>query len=406
VTLLTARRLFTGRSTEVLEDRVLEIEDGRIVVIGERRSLASGADVIDLGDATILPGLIDIHQHLAFDASSDPVARLDADDDLTLLLHMRLAALRALSVGITTIRDLGDRSYLSLTLRDWFSAGSEVGPRIVTSGPPITTRNGHCWFLGGEVDDLEGIREAVRDRAARGVDVIKVMASGGNLTPTVGPHESQFGRAELAIAREESHRAGLPLAVHAHGGQAVADALAVGADSIEHCTFLSADGVEVDPEVLEQLAASDCVISMTAAVLPGAPVTFPAMRQRFAAILENTQTLRRLGARVVCSSDAGVGPNKPHTALPHGVSSFLPSIDMSNAEAIMNVTAVAAECCGLADQTGILVPGHDADLLAVAGNPLEDITAIHDVVAVFARGERVQVPGATLTAGSQDDAPS
>jgi imidazolonepropionase-like amidohydrolase len=117
------------------------------------------------------------------------------------------------------------------------------------------------------------------------------MASGGNMTPTVGPHESQLGRAELTIAMEEAHTAGLPLAVHAHGSQAIADALAVGADSIEHCTFFSADGVDADPEVLQQLAASRCVISMTAAVVPGATPIYPAMRQRLAAILDNHATL-------------------------------------------------------------------------------------------------------------------
>lgn len=388
--LLTARQLFTGRTTEVLDDQVLRVDDGRIVDIRSRSSTPSDAELVDLGDATLLPGLIDVHQHLAFDASSDPVAQLDADDDATLLLRMRLAALRALAVGITTVRDLGDRGYLSLALRDWFASGNEVGPRLVTSGPPITTIGGHCWFLGGEVEGHDGIRQAVRDRVARGVDVIKVMASGGNMTPTVGPHESQLGRTELAIAIDEAHRAGLPLAVHAHGGRAIADALAVGADSIEHCTFFSADGVEADPAVLEQLAASNCVISMTAAVVPNTAGIHPAMRERLAAIVANHETLYRAGARIVCSSDAGVGPSKPHTALPHGISSFLPSIGMTNAEAIINVTAFAAEVCGIADRTGTLEPGKDADILAVAGNPLADITAIHDVVAVFARGRQLQ----------------
>jgi imidazolonepropionase-like amidohydrolase len=385
---LAARRMFTGRSSELLEDRVLEIEGGRIAGIRPRDSLPPGADVVDFGDVTLLPGLIDVHQHLAFDASTDPVAQLAADDDATLLLRMRLAALRALAVGITTIRDLGDRSYLSLTLRDWFLDGNEVGPRIVTSGPPITTRGGHCWFLGGEGDGVEGVRQAVRERVGRGVDVIKLMASGGNMTPTVGPHESQFGRAELAVALEEAHAAGLPLAVHAHGGQAIADALAVGVDSIEHCTFFSADGVDADPEVLQQLAASSCVISMTAAVVPGAAPIYPAMRERLAAIVDNHATLYRAGARIVCSSDAGVGPNKPHTALPHGVATFLPSIGMTNAEAITNVTAFAAQICGLAERTGTLEVGKDADILAVAGNPLEDLAAIHNVAAVFAGGQQ------------------
>jgi imidazolonepropionase-like amidohydrolase len=386
--LLTARRLFTGRTPEVLTDQVLEINDGHIVDIRHRRLVPPGIDLIDLGDVTLLPGLIDVHQHLAFDASTDPVAQLDADDDATLLLRMRVAAQHALAAGITTIRDLGDRGYLSLRLRDWFLAGNEVGPRIVASGPPITSVNGHCWFLGGEIDGPEDVRRVVRNRVEHGVDVIKVMASGGNMTPTVAPHESQLGYAELIVALEEAHTAGLPLAVHAHGAQAVADALAVGADSIEHCTFFSADGVDADPDVLQHLAASSCVISMTAAVVPSATSIYPAMRERLDAVLANHETLFRAGARIVCSSDAGVGPNKPHTALPYGVSSFLPSLGMTNAEAITNVTAFAAEVCGIADRTGTLEPGKEADILAVAGNPLEDITAIHHVVAVFARGDK------------------
>lgn len=390
--LLTARRLFTGRTADLVEDQVLEIDDGRIVAVRSRDGTTEPADLVDLGDVTLLPGLIDVHQHLAFDASADPVTQLDADDDATLLLRMRRAAQRALAVGITTIRDLGDRSYLSLALRDWFLAGDEVGPRIVASGPPITTPGGHCWFLGGEADGPEGVRAAVRERVSRGVDVVKVMASGGNMTPTVGPHESQFGRVELAVAVEEAHAAGLPLAVHAHGVEAVLDALAVGADSIEHCTFFTSDGVGAAPAMLERLAASDCVVSMTAAVVPGAGAPHPAIEKRLSAIRANYTNLHRLEARLVCSSDAGVGPSKPHDALPHGVTRFLPAIGMTNVDAIDNVTAFAAEVCGVADRTGTLEVGKDADILAVAGNPLDDITALHDVIAVYARGRPATTP--------------
>ena len=183
--------------------------------------------------------------------------------------------------------------------------------------------------------------------------------------------------------------------MHAHGAQAIADALAVGADSIEHCTFFSADGVDADPAVLDRLAASSCVVSMTAAVVPGDPV-HPAIRERRPAIFANMTTLYQAGARVVCSSDAGVGPSKPHTVLPHGVITFLPIIGMTNAEALTNVTAFAAEVCGLAHRTGTLEPGKDADLLAVAGNPLDDLDALHQVIAVFARGKRAPVPTPTL----------
>jgi imidazolonepropionase-like amidohydrolase len=254
----------------------------------------------------------------------------------------------------------------------------------------LTVTGGHCWFLGGEVDGADAIRLAVRDRVARGVDVIKVMATGGNLTPTVPPHESQYSRAELAAAVEEAHAHGLKLAVHAHGGQGIADALAAGADSIEHCTFFTADGVDADPAILEQAAKCGAAISMTAATLPGS-VPPPPIRLRLDAVLGHHTTLFRSGARIVCSSDAGVGPGKPHDVLPFGVSDFLPSLGMSNAEALMSATAVAAEVCGVADRTGTLEAGKDADILAVAGNPLDDINAIHTVVAVLARGRRAPV---------------
>ena len=388
VALLTARRLFDGRTPHLFDDRVVAVEDGRIVEVAERPR-RGGAEVVDLGDVTLLPGLVDAHQHLAFDASSDPVAQLQRDDDATLLLRMRLAALRALRVGITTIRDLGDRSYLSLTLRDWFRDGGEIGPRILASGPPLTVTGGHCWFLGGVADGEDGVRRAVRERVARGVDVVKIMATGGNMTPGFGPHESQYGLTELAAAAAEAHANGLKLAVHAHGTQGIADALAAGADSVEHCTLWSVDGVDDDPELLAALARSAVAISMTAAVLPAVEAPFPAIRQRLAAVVANHGRLRRAGARLVCSSDAGVGPSKPHDVLPYGVATFLPAIGMTNAEALTTTTAVAADVCGVGDVTGTLEPGKDADIIAVAGNPLDDISVIHDVVAVFARGQRV-----------------
>jgi imidazolonepropionase-like amidohydrolase len=388
---ITARRLFDGRTAELLLDPVLEVADGRIVGVGPRRSSALGLDVVDLGDTTLLPGLIDIHQHLAFDASADPVARLESGDDATLLLRMRLAARRALAAGITTIRDLGDRNYLSLTLRDWFR-GEEIGPRIIASGPPITVTRGHCWFLGGEADGENGVRQAVRDRVARGVDVIKIMATGGNMTPTLGAHESQYTRAELTAAVEEAHAHGLLVAAHAHGGQGIADAMRAGADSIEHCTFFTADGVDADPGVITELARRRTVISMTAAVLPGITPPYPAIRKRLEAIIANHAVMYRAGARIVCSSDAGVGPTKPHNVLPHGVSGFLPTIGMTNADALKAATAVAAEACGIAGTTGTLEVGKDADILAVAGNPLTDISAIHNVAAVFIKGARAPAP--------------
>ncbi len=297
---ITGRRLFDGRAPEVRENWGVEVDAGRIVDVGP--APGAGADVVDLGDVTLLPGLVDVHQHLVFDASDDPVGHLRASDDAALLEQMAGAAQRALAVGITTIQDLGDRGYLALTLRDRFRHGDEVGPRIVASGPPLTVTGGHC------------------------------------------------------------------------------------------CTFFTADGVDADPAVLDQLAGSGTTISMTGAILPGTAPPIAAMRQRLGAIRANHAALFRAGARIVCSSDAGVTATKPHDVLPHGVSGFLSAIGMTSAQALVATTAVAAEVCGVAAVAGTLEPGKDADILAVAGDPLADITAIHDVVAVYARGRQAVGP--------------
>jgi imidazolonepropionase-like amidohydrolase len=219
--------------------------------------------------------------------------------------------------------------------------------------------------------------------------VLKLLATGGNLTPSMGPHESQYSREDVVAATDAAHALGLPIAVHAHGLQGIADALAARVDTIEHCTFFTANGVATDEELLDRLAASGVGISLTAALKPGLAPVFPAMRQRLEAITANAARLRAAGARLLCSSDAGVGPTKPHDVLPNGVSGFARRIGMSNFEAMRSVTSLPAEVCGVGTVVGTIEPGKDADVLAVVGNPLEDLTAIHDVVAVFSRGRRV-----------------
>ena len=186
---LRAARLFDGQNPKLVEHPFVLIEDGRITAVEQGGvQPPTGAEVVDLGDVTLLPGLIDVHVHLGFDAGPDPVAQMKADDDATLLLRMRLAARRALAAGITTVRDLGDRGFLGIALRDWFRSGAEVGPEIVVAGPPVTITGGHCYFMGGEVDGELEVQRGVRARVKRGVDVIKVIATGGHMTRGTNPH--------------------------------------------------------------------------------------------------------------------------------------------------------------------------------------------------------------------------
>jgi imidazolonepropionase-like amidohydrolase len=326
--------------------------------------------------------------HLAFDASADVVTSLAACGDGALLDHMAAASARALRAGVTTVRDLGDRDYLSLKLRGRFP--STALPHIVAAGPPITTSGGHCYFLGGEAEGETALRAAVAERAGRGCDVVKVMVSGGNLTPGSQPHESQYDLAALRIVAGEAHRAGLPAAAHAHGARAVADAVEAGFDTLEHVTFFTVGGVDADPALLDRIAASGVVVSVTAGSIPAGPAPPPAIAQRMAAILANHRRMFRAGATMVPGTDAGVTPGKPHDVLPYALRALVEQIGMTPRQALRAATSIAASAIGLGESKGRIAAGADADVLVVRGDPVADIGSITNVQAVFRAGLRAR----------------
>jgi imidazolonepropionase-like amidohydrolase len=385
---LRAGQVFDGERS--LGHAALLIQDGKISDVDTSRAPPpQGTQIFDFGsDACVLPGLVDAHVHLAFDASVDVVKSLAARDDNALLDHMEAASIRALLAGVTTVRDLGDRNYLSLKLSGRVpSAGL---PHIVTSGPPITTNGGHCYFLGGEAEGEGALRAAVLERAERGCDVIKVMVSGGNLTAASRPHESQFDLATLRIVVDQAHRAGLQAAAHVHAAQAVADAVEAGFDTLEHVTFFTADGVFADPALLDRIAASGVVVSVTAGNMPNAPVQYPAIARRMAAIVANHGRMFRAGATMVPGTDAGVSPGKPHDVLPFALRALVEQIGMTPLQALRAATSISADAIGLTGAKGRIAAGADADVLVVRGDPLADIGSITNVEAVFRAGVRAR----------------
>lgn len=382
---LRAARLFDGMN--LLDDRTVVIEGERILEV--RADPPAGAELIELGDATLLPGLIDTHTHLCFNASNDPVGHLEGLLNETLLDEMRIAARTVLRSGVTTIRDLGDRDYLSLTVRAETAADPLAGPTVLAAGPPITTTGGHCWFLGGVADGVDAIRAAVRERAERGVDVIKVMASGGGMTPGSALHVPQYSRAELAVAVDEAHRLGLPVAAHAHAVTAIADAVAVGCDTIEHCSFATEDGVAHDEAVIAELAATGIAVSLTVGVVPGGPPPPEEVRKRIAGFVKGLHAMRDAGVTMVCGSDNGMLAQKPHDSYGYSVGDMVALAGLAPVDALRSATSVAARVCRIADRKGSIAAGMDADIIAVAGDPLTEIAAVRNVISIFRRGMRV-----------------
>jgi imidazolonepropionase-like amidohydrolase len=387
VVALQAGHAFDGE--RLLGPTIVLIEDGQIVYVDTSGTKPpEGATLVDFGAETcLLPGLVDAHVHLAFDASTDLVEPLSRADDDALLTHMHSAAAQALRAGVTTVRDLGDRGYLSLALRE--RGPVPALPHIVASGPPITTNGGHCHFLGGEAEGEAALRIAVRERAERGCDVVKVMVSGGNITPGSQPYESQYDLGALRAVVEEAHSIGLPAAAHVHGARAIADAVEAGFDTLEHVTFMTASGVDADPAILDRIAIGGVVVSVTPGAVPGAFAPPPAIAQRLAAILDNHGQMWRAGARMIPGSDAGVSPGKPHDVLPYALEALVDGIGMTPEEALRASTSVAADALALGASKGRLAAGADADVLVIHGNPLADIAAVRNVESVFRAGVRV-----------------
>lgn len=371
---------FLGRTDLVLDGP-------NVVAVQEPTEYGSEVVVEDLGAVTVLPGLVDAHQHLSWD-TADPIAWHAEHDDSALLDQGRANAHRALAAGITTIRDLGSRGRVALQLRDETARSPLAGPTLLAAGPALTTPGGHCWFLGGECTDAEELVRAVARLDEAGVDVIKVMATGGNITPGSAPHESQFGLPELKAVVGAAHAAGLPVAAHAHGTGGVSDATAARVDTIEHCSFFTEDGIAEDPALIRRLAESGVAVSLTGGTLPGEAVP-PAVAARMPALLAHIRALREAGVRCILGTDAGIGPGKPHDVLPLAVVQAVELVGVPVTEALAMCTSRAAEAIGLGSRAGRLRPGRTADVLVVTGLVDQDPTALTRPVRVLRGGVRV-----------------
>jgi imidazolonepropionase-like amidohydrolase len=374
-------RILSGR------DLAIVIDDRKIVDIIPVTNLSNDVAIHNHGRVTLLPGLVDAHVHLVFSGTANPISAVTDDDD-EVLVRMRTAARASLAAGVTTVRDLGDLRYLTVQVRTETALDLSAGPMILAAGPPITTPGGHCWFLGGEASGAAQLTAQVAAHAHHGVDVIKVMASGGRMTPGSEPWVSQFSIGELTAIRAEAQRAGLPTAAHAHGVASIRSAMRAGFDTIEHATFVTSTGLTPEPELVDELAASGVFVSLSLGTqTDGLPLT-ATERRRVEEVLELANLMRAAGVTLVCSSDAGVSAHKPHGLLPHSIAA-LTRTGFTTAEALRAATAVAADACRIGDVKGRLARGYDADVLAVAGDPFNDIDDLRRVVAVYREGRRI-----------------
>ncbi len=386
------RFLDEGVTVLVERDRVVGVE-------GPRHEPPAGCEVTTY-EGTLLPGLIDAHVHLVADGSMGGLERSPdlSDDDLDAVIDQTL--LRHARAGVTTVRDLGDVRFRTLVARDAQRPGR---PRVQCAGPPLTMPDGHCHFLGGAVVGVEAMVAAVAERAERGVDVVKVMASGGMLTPGSDIMGVQFSPQELATAVRAAHDAGLRIVAHAHSLAGVQHALEAGVDGIEHFTCLTEAGMTTSDELLARVAAAGVVVCPTNGTdvtrLPPFETLPPRVQELIDALKlreEGTEhgragQLRRLrqhGVSIVNGTDAGVAPSKDHGIAWLAVLQLIDS-DYTLEEALATATSYAARVLGLENVTGRLAPGLAADLLVTDGDPRTDPASLSRPAAVWVRGESI-----------------
>jgi len=371
------------------------VDGGSIVgVEAGHPDLPEGTDVTSY-DGTLLPGLVDCHVHLV---ASSVVGSLEqagglTDDELDARIRDGLVAQRA--GGVTTVRDLGDRHYRTLAAR--VLAGL---PRVVCAGPPITVPRGHCHYLGGEASGVDGVRRAVAEHVDRGVDVIKVMASGGMLTEGTDAFGVQFRAEELRALVEAAHASGLRVLAHAHSLTGIQHAIAAGVDGVEHFTGLTEEGLMLPDDILEQTAAAGIQVCPTVgfnpARMPSPEQMAPGLRAAVERVgldlptfivtrVGHLSRMRAHGIRVVSGTDAGISPPKAHGGVGFAVLDLV-AAGYPVAEALATATSGAALSCGLGGVTGALRAGLAADLLVVDGDLATEPQALLRPVAVLVRG--------------------
>jgi imidazolonepropionase-like amidohydrolase len=368
-----AARVFDGE--QFIDNGVVVIDGATIAAVGT--DAPAGAELVDLGDAILTPGFVDTHQHLVFNGVGTLEEQVAGFTDDDLRERARANALRALGAGITTIRDLGDRGYVTLDL-----VGDASLPTILPSGPPLTLVQGHCWYLGGECEDRDALVAAVSARKERGCAVVKIMATGGALTPTYPMWKSQFTTDDLRAVIDTAHSLGLPVAAHCHGIGGIASAVEAGVDTIEHCTFFTEENrSQPDETLLKAIAAAGIPVSATLGALPGAEPP-PVIKANLETMMRALRHFYEAGGTIVIGTDAGIGPGKPHDVLPYTYDALRETVGMTPEQALAAMTSTSARVIGVGDRKGRLAPGYDADLRAAG----DDMT---DVRAVWLRGERV-----------------
>lgn len=384
-TVLAARWIIDGTGRPPIEDGRILVSDNIIVAVADAREVQNpaGAEVLDLGDVTLMPGMIDVHNHLSLDMSrGDVEAQLKASEADRLIHGIQLLR-RNLRAGITTMRLCGEsRNYIDVSCKRAVEDGRLYGPRLLVSGKAVTSSHGHGLAAGA--DGVDEVRTAVRQNLRAGADLIKIMVTGGLSDKHESPLSYFYSSEEITAAVDEAHRAGKRIAAHAHGGPGLRYCLEAGIDTIEHGAYVTTEDIALFLEKKAWLVGTLGVVFHPEGLeraFRHVPYIVEKVRQGRTVVGRNIKQAIDAGVRFTLGSDSMQGRMAFEIEC-------LVSLGVKPLEAIVAATKRAAECCGLESHTGTLEPGKWADIIGVQGNPLGDIGALERVGFVMKAGQR------------------
>jgi imidazolonepropionase-like amidohydrolase len=393
---IRAARLIDGRGGPVLQNAVILIDSTRITAVGAGLAIPAGTRVIDLGTATVLPGLIDCHTHVTSGDPGDYYEAIFRRSPIDYAVAAPTFARRTLEAGFTTIRDVGAGEFIDVALRKAIDSGLVVGPRMQVATLTIGATGGHGDLVGfspylkfgqfsGLADGADEIRKLVRFEVKNGADVIKLLASAGVLSEEQSAGAPQFSQEEMNVAVAEATMWGRKVAAHAHGAEAIKRAVRAGVASIEHGSLIDDEGIRLMKERGTYLVAdiyNDDYIMSEYKRLRYPDQILEKERQIGRLQRENFRKAVRAGVKVAYGTDAGV--------YPHGWNgkqfAFMVRYGLTPMQAIQSATSSAADLLGWSESVGTLAPGRYADIVAVDGDPLKDITELERVTFVMKGG--------------------
>ena len=398
-----AGRVIDGVATTAREKASVLIAGDRIASIQDGWQTPAGARIIDLKSSTVLPGLIDCHTHITGEGTGNAIVRAVTETPLDGAVRSTVYARRTIEAGFTTIRNLGAEGGADVALKRAINDGTVVGPRIWTARSALSITGGHgdqgglrpdLWvaptWMDGIIDSADEARKAVRYQHKYGADLIKITATGGVLSIGDSGDAQQFTDEEMRAVVEAAHLLGLKVAAHAHGKPGINAAIRAGVDSIEHGTYGDAESFKLFKErgtyLVPTILAGKTVAEL--ATIPGHfHPTVQAKAARIGPLIQNMfKQAYAAGVKIAFGTDSGVSN--------HGDNArefvYMVEAGMSAAEAILAATRNAADLIGAPDQIGSLQPGRFADVVAVAGNPLTDISELRKVTFVMKGGKVVK----------------